>query len=96
MRRFALAACAATAAALLIAGCATAPAPTPAKGAQARLPCEQLAGFAYPALRIVSVQAVAAGRLRLPGIARLLLPWPAVARYQAGDPEQAASFRCLP
>ena len=70
MRRFAFAACAVAAPALLIAGCATAPAPTPAKGAQARLPCEQLAAFSYPALRIVSVQAVAAGTLRLPGIAQ--------------------------
>jgi feruloyl esterase len=25
---------------------------------------------------------------------RLLCPWPAVPRYQGGDPEQAASFRC--
>ena len=31
-----------------------------------------------------------------PARTRLLCPWPSVARYGAGDPEQASSFRCQP
>jgi pimeloyl-ACP methyl ester carboxylesterase len=33
---------------------------------------------------------------RLPGVSRPLCPYPLVARYQGGDPDDAASFSCLP
>lgn len=54
-----------------LAGCAglsTTPAPAPARGAQARIACEDLGRMVYPGLRIVSTQQVAAGTLRVPGI----------------------------
>jgi hypothetical protein len=31
-----------------------------------------------------------------PGVSRPLCPYPLVARYQGGDPDDAASFSCLP
>lgn len=55
---------------ILVAGCASVRAPAPAVGAAPRADCAQLATVAYPALRIVSTERVAAGVLQLPGIAQ--------------------------
>lgn len=68
-----LPALAAIAAIALLAGCASVPAPTPAQGAAARASCDAIAQqFAHPGLRVVSAQRVAAGTLKLPGIAEAM------------------------
>lgn len=59
-------------AAAVLAGCASVREPSPAVGATPRTGCAQLATIAYPALRVVSAQAVAAGAVRLPGIAEAM------------------------
>jgi feruloyl esterase len=33
---------------------------------------------------------------RFPGVSRPLCPYPRVARYQGGDPDDAGSFACMP
>lgn len=59
----------AAAIALLLAGCTSMPAPSPAQGGTARAACETLAQqFNHPGLRVTGVQRVAAGTLKLPGI----------------------------
>ncbi len=55
-----------------LAGCASAPpaaAPTPARPGVATLSCAALQSVSYPGLRITAVESVAAGSLKLPGIA---------------------------
>jgi feruloyl esterase len=64
---------AALAAATLLAGCATVPAPTPARPGVAAASCESLAAqFSHPGLRITGTQRVAAGSLKLPGISEAM------------------------
>ncbi|NML47634.1 tannase/feruloyl esterase family alpha/beta hydrolase [Ramlibacter sp. G-1-2-2] len=64
----------ALAALLLLAGCASvAPAPHPAQPGVATASCEALAQqFSWPGLHILSTQRVAAGTLKLPGIAEAM------------------------
>ncbi len=65
---------------LALAGCATAPMTSPgtvsaktAAGAQAAIGCDVLtARFAFPRTRLVSTERIAAGQLRLPGIAQAM------------------------
>lgn len=61
----------ALASALILAGCASvAPTPTPARPGAARASCETLAQqFAHPGLRVLSTQRIAAGSVKVPGIA---------------------------
>jgi feruloyl esterase len=59
---------------LLLAGCASMPpAPRPAQPGVARASCEALAQqFAYPGLHILKTERVAAGTLKVPGIAQAM------------------------